>query len=161
MAKLHFETEIRGSAEAIFSTIADLTGYHRWLGGSDSFESITEISALPVGVGTTYTDAGPAGTRYGTITEFDPPATIVFHQPMQVTGPIRGTIDIHVRCTLVQGDGVTHVARDLTIRPHGLLLLAQPIMIAAFRRENERLLSALKRHIEGDGHAASTRNAAG
>jgi uncharacterized protein YndB with AHSA1/START domain len=161
MAHLHFETEIRGSSEAIFTIIADLTGYHRWLGGSDSFESITEISPLPAGVGTTYTDAGPAGTRRGTITEFDPPTTIAFHQPMQVSGPIRGTIDIHVRCTLVQTDEVTHVKRDLTILPRGLLLLAQPIVLAAFRRENERMLLALKHHVEGEGLTANTRNSAG
>lgn len=149
MAHLHFETEIRGSREAIFTIIADLTSYHTWLGGSDSFESITEISPLPVGVGTTYIDVGPAGTRRGAITEFDPPATIAFHQPMQVSGPIRGTIDIHVRCTLAQRGDVTQVARDLTIQPRGLLLLVQPIVLAAFRRENERLLRALKRHVEG------------
>jgi uncharacterized protein YndB with AHSA1/START domain len=150
MAQLHFATEIRGSAEAIFAVIADLTGYHRWLGGSDSFESITEISSLPVSVGTTYTDSGPAGRRHGTITEFDPPSTIAFRQPMQVSGLIRGTIDIDVRCTLVQSDGVTHVSRDVTIRPRGLLRLAEPIVVAAFRRENDRLLLALKRHIEGE-----------
>jgi uncharacterized protein YndB with AHSA1/START domain len=149
MAQLHFETEIRGSPEAIFETIADLNGYHRWLGGSDSFESITEISPLPPGVGTTYVDAGPAGIRRGTITEFDPPATIVFHQPMNVSGPIRGTIDIHVRCTLVQRGEVTQLTRDLTIQPKGLLMLAQPIVLRAFRRENERMLAALKRYIEG------------
>ena len=161
MAQLHFEAEIRGSPEAIFAIIADLTGYHRWLGGSDSFESITEISPLPVGAGTTYTDAGPAGTRRGTITEFDPPVAIAFHQPMQVSGPIRGTIDIHVRCTLEQIGDATRLKRDLTIRPRGRLLLAQPIVLRAFRRETQRMLLALQNHVECGGLGARTRNAAG
>jgi uncharacterized protein YndB with AHSA1/START domain len=148
MAQLHFEVEIRGSAEAVFEAIADLNGYQRWLGGSDSFESISEIAPLPVGLGTTYVDAGPAGVRHGTVVEFVRPVAITFRQPMRVSGPIKGTIDIDVRCALEARDGVVRLTRDLTIVPHGLLVLARPILLRAFRRENERMLAALKRFIE-------------
>jgi hypothetical protein len=36
------------------------------------------------------------------------------------------------------------VVRDFTIVPHELL--AQPLIIAEFRKEHERLLTALKQH---------------
>jgi uncharacterized protein YndB with AHSA1/START domain len=148
MSDLHFATTIKGSPEAIFATIEDLAGYHRWLPGSASFTGITEISNAPIGVGTTYVDAGPSGIRRGTVVEYASPTAIAFHQPMTVTGPLRGTIDIKVRCTLEAIGDETRVVRDVSVRPLGLLVLAQPLIIATIRRENERLLAALKDYIE-------------
>ncbi len=148
MPVLTFTTEIEGSAEAIFAAIADLTGYHRWLPASDSFGGIRDVSPTPVGLGTTYVDEGPAGTRHGSIVEFAPPTNVTFHQPMRVTKPIEGSIDIDVCCTLVPKGGTTRVIRKLTIRPRGLLVLVQPLILRAFRRENERVLAALKSHVE-------------
>jgi hypothetical protein len=58
MPDLHFTTLIEGSAETIFALIADLAQYDRWLPGSKSFGAITQISPLPVGLGTTYIAAG-------------------------------------------------------------------------------------------------------
>jgi len=149
MPRLTFVAEIEGPAEEIFAAIADLTGYHRWLDGSNSFGGITEISPLPIGLGTTYVDAGPAGTRHGSIVAYEPPKKIAFHQPMRTSGPLRGNIDIDVCCTLEPGERTTRVTRDVTIAPRGILILAQPLVMSAFRRENERLLLALKRHVEG------------
>ncbi len=126
MPDLHFTTLIEGSAESVFALIADLAHYDRWLPGSQAFGAITQISPLPVGLGTTYIDAGPAGTRHGEVTEYDPPTRISFHQPMEVKQRVlTGTIDIH-----------------------GLLKVAQPFVIAGFRQENERMLLALKRYVE-------------
>jgi uncharacterized protein YndB with AHSA1/START domain len=148
MPELRFSTEIEGSPEAIFAAITDLTGYHRWLDASDSFGGIRDIAPAPVGLGTTYVDHGPSGTRHGTIVEFTPPSIVTFHQPMRLKGPIAGTIDIRVRCTLEPGQGTTRVTRDLSVKPHGFLVLAQPLILATMRRENERVLAALKRHVE-------------
>src|SRR5258708_37035551 len=101
MPNLHFTILIEGSAETVFALIADLAHYDRWLPGSKAFGTITQISPLPVGLGTTYIDAGPAGTRHGEVTEYDPPTRISFHQPMQVKQRLlTGTIDIHLRHTL-------------------------------------------------------------
>src|SRR5476649_525677 len=142
MPKLRFSVNIQSSAETIFAVIVDLPGYHRWLPGSESFGTISDISSEPIGLGTTYVDAGPSGKRYGSIVEYMPPTNITFHQPMHVTGLLRGTIDININYTLESEHGVTRVIRDLTIRPRGLLILVQPLIASAFRRENERLLSA-------------------
>src|SRR5258708_4447628 len=149
MADLHFSILIAGSAETIFALLADLEHYDRWLPGSQAFGAITQISPLPVGLGTTYVDAGPSGTRQGEVTEFHPPMRISFHQPMQVKqGLLRGTIDIHLRHTLEPVEQMTRVNRDLTLHLQGLLKAAQPFVIAGFRQENERMLLALKRYVE-------------
>jgi uncharacterized protein YndB with AHSA1/START domain len=149
MPDLHFTTSIEGPAEEIFALIADLPNYERWLPGSSDFGAIAEIAPLPVGLGTTYVDAGPTGTRHGEVTEYDPPTRIAFNQPMKVKWrPLGGTIDIQLRNTLEPGEGTTRVNRDLTYEVHGLLKLAQPLVRAAFRKENERVLSALKRYVE-------------
>src|SRR5471030_206943 len=107
MPRLQFTETIAGSAESIFAVIADLGAYHRWLPGSDAFGAITEISSDPIGLGTTYVDAGPSGERYGSIVEYTPPTNIGFHQPMQLTGLIRGTIDITLSYTLESAQGTT------------------------------------------------------
>jgi uncharacterized protein YndB with AHSA1/START domain len=124
MPALHFTILIHGSPETIFALLADLAHYDRWLPGSASFGGITEIAPLPVGLGTTYIDAGPAGMRHGTITEFEPPRHLSFHQPMQVV--LRGTIDIYVRQTLEPEGQMTRLHRDLTLAIHGILKAVQP-----------------------------------
>lgn len=149
MPGLHFTILINGSAETIFALIADLSQYDRWLPGSKAFGGITEISPLPVGLGTTYTDAGPSGTRRGVVTEYEPPTLISFHQPMQVKrGLLAGTIDIRLRHTLEPVEQMIRVNRDLTLHIPGRLKVAQPIILSAFRQENERMLQILKHYVE-------------
>lgn len=146
MPDLHFTSLVEGSAETVFALIADLAHYDRWLPGSKAFGTITQIAPLPVGLGTTYIDAGPAGTRHGEVTEYHPPTRISCHQPMEVKKPLKGTIDIHLRHTLEPGEQMTRVDRDLTIQVHGLLKVAHPFVVASFRKENDRMLQALKRY---------------
>jgi uncharacterized protein YndB with AHSA1/START domain len=149
MPTLHFTTLIEGPAETVFALLADLEHYDRWLPGSKVFGAITHISPLPVGLGTTYIDAGPAGTRHGEVTEYDPPTRLSFHQPMQVKqGFLTGTIDIHLRHILEPVEQMTRLNRDLTLGILGLLKVAQPFIVAEFRQENERMLLALKRYVE-------------
>jgi len=69
--------------------------------------------------------------------------------PMQlIERMLTGTIDIYLRHTLEPVEQMTRVNRDLTLHIHGLLKVAQPFVIAAFRQENERMLLALKRYVE-------------
>jgi uncharacterized protein YndB with AHSA1/START domain len=154
MPELHFTALINGSAETIFALLADLEHYDRWLPGSGAFGGITEIAPLPVGLGTTYVDAGPAGVRHGEVTAFEPPTRISFHQPMQVKqGIVRGTIDIHLCHTLVPEGQMTRLNRDLTLGIRGVLKTVQPVVIASFRKENERVLRILKQYVEQGGVA--------
>ena len=126
--------------------------YGRWLPGSEAFGRTTLVSPYPVRLGTTYLDAGPAGERPGSVTAFDRPKSIAFHQTMRIKrGPLTANCDIHIRCTLepVEG-GATSVIRalDLTIQIPGPLKVAEPLVASAFRKENARILAELKRYVE-------------
>jgi uncharacterized protein YndB with AHSA1/START domain len=100
MSTLHpqFKARIEGSPETIFDLIADMPNYGRWLPGSDAFGGTTEVSPYPLRLGTTYLDAGPAGKRPGSVTEYDRPKSIAFHHTMLLKqGPLRANIDVLIR----------------------------------------------------------------
>ena len=63
-------------------------------------------------------------------------------------GVLTGTIDIHLRHTLESVERMTRLNRDLTLGIGGLLKVALPFVVTAFRQENERMLLALKRYVE-------------
>jgi hypothetical protein len=146
-----FTARIEGSPETIFDLIADMPNYGRWLKGSEAFGGTTEVSPYPVRLGTTYLDAGPAGQRPGVVTGFDRPRFIAFHHTMQLKrGLISANIGVHIRYSLQPAERATLVVRDLdlTIEMPGLLKLALPFVVAAFRKENVRILAELKRYVE-------------
>ena len=98
-------------------------------------------------LGTTYREPGPFGVRNGTVTEFEPPTKITFHQPM--TLKLRsGTIDVAVRYTLTPKPGSTYVKRVCTIGVPAHLRLFQPLVAREFRLESARPLLALKAHAD-------------
>lgn len=128
-----------------------MPNYGRWLPGSDAFGATSEVSPYPVRLGTTYLDAGPAGRRPGSVTAFDPPKSIAFHQTMLIKrGPLTANVDVNIRCTLQAAGSATSVIRDLelTIEIPGPLKVAEPLVASAFRKENARVLAELKRYVE-------------
>jgi uncharacterized protein YndB with AHSA1/START domain len=143
------EADIRCPAEQIFDLITDFRGQDRWLAKSSAFRGTTAISSDPVTLGTTYREPGPFGVRNGTVTEFERPATVTFHQPM--TMRLRtGTVDVTLRYALTPGSvaGVTHVARVVTLTVPPSLRLVQPVLVRAFRTESTRTLLALKAYAD-------------
>jgi hypothetical protein len=56
----------------------------------------------------------------------------------------------HIRYTFEQVERATDVIRvlDLTIQIPGLLKVAEPLVVSAFRKENVRILAELKRYVE-------------
>ncbi|MFY9527735.1 MAG: SRPBCC family protein [Candidatus Acidiferrales bacterium] len=146
-----FTARIEGSPETIFDLIADMPNYGRWLPGSEAFGGTTEVSPYPVRLGTTYLDAGPAGQRPGSVTGYDPPKYIAFHHTMLLKrGPLTANIDVHIRYTFEPIERATCVIRalDLTIQIPGLLKVAEPLVVSAFRKENVQILAELKRYVE-------------
>jgi len=143
MIEMTFEADVQSSAEKIFDVITDLRGYDRWLEPSASFRGTTDISSNPVTLGATYREEEPRGVRNGTVTEFERPTRITFHQPMTMRFRL-GTIDIVLRNTLSPQGEVTHVKRVVTLGIPWQMKLAQPLVVRAFRAENERALAALK-----------------
>jgi uncharacterized protein YndB with AHSA1/START domain len=147
MVELRCEADIRCPAGKIFDVITNFSGQDRWLAKSSAFHGTTPISPGPVTTGTTYREPGPFGVRNGTVTEFERPAKITFHQPM--TMKLRaGTIDVTVRYTLAPAAGSTHVTRVVTLGIPSSLRLLQPLLIRAFRTESRRTLLALKAYAD-------------
>jgi len=148
---LQYTAQIIGSPETIFDLIADMPNYGRWLPGSEAFGATTQVSPYPVRLGTTYLDAGPAGERPGSVTRFDRPKSIAFHHNMLLKRwPLIANIDAHILYTIEPIDSITAVTRDidLTIQIPGIMKLAEPLVLSAFRKENVRLLPALKCYVE-------------
>jgi uncharacterized protein YndB with AHSA1/START domain len=161
MSTLHpeFTARIEAPADVIFDLIADMPNYSRWLPGSQAFGGTTQVTPYPVRLGTTYLDAGPAGDRPGSVTEYDPPKHIAFHHTMLLKkGPLTANIDVNVRYTLEPMQGATHVIRalDLRIEIPGWLKVAEPFVAAAFRKENVRILAELKRYVEAQSKQAGS-----
>jgi len=164
-----FTERIEGPPQTIFDLIADMPHYGRWLPGSDAFGGTTEVTPYPVRLGTTYLDSGPLGERPGSVTEYDPPKHIGFHQTMVLKkGPLTGRVEADIRYTFEPIEHATNVIRalDLTIELPWYLRFAEPLVLRAFRKENERLMCELKSYVEAqpkhrDLHAASAPEPAG
>jgi hypothetical protein len=78
-----------------------MPNYGRWLPGSEAFGGTTQVTPYPVRLGTTCLDAGPAGQKPGSVTEYDPPRHIAFHHTMLLKkGPFTADIDVHIRYTI-------------------------------------------------------------
>jgi uncharacterized protein YndB with AHSA1/START domain len=151
MVEVHCEVDIRGSAEAVFATLADLRGYGRWLGNSAAYTGTTEISGEPIAVGTTYVEPSSTGVRHGTVTELETPTLITFHQPMTMKPSFFGTIDIRVRYTLTPGDGSVHLDRVAILTLPWQLRPLAPVVLPQFRKEGQRTVEALKAFTESQG----------
>jgi hypothetical protein len=93
MTDIPSEADIQCSAEKIFDVIIDFRGQDRWLTESSAFHGTSEISSNPVIIGTTYREPGPLGVRNGTVTEFERPTKLTFHQPMTMKLHA-GTVDV-------------------------------------------------------------------
>ena len=148
MIELRWETEIRARADVVFSLLAELRDYHRWLPSSMAFHGTSRISAGPIGVGTTYIEPGPLGTRHGTVSRFERPTHLDFEQPMTVRPRIFGVIGIRLFHTLTHGSDSVHVLRVVQLSPQGPVKFVMPLVVRAFRAENDRMLKMLKEFAE-------------
>jgi uncharacterized protein YndB with AHSA1/START domain len=147
MIDISSEAEITCSAEKIFDVIIDFHGQDRWLTRSSAFHGTTEISANPVTLGTTFREPGPFGVRDGTVTEFERPTKITFHQPMTMKFH-SGIVDVIMRYTLTPGNDSTRVKRVVTLGVPWSLRLFQPLLVREFRMESGRTLLTLKAHAD-------------
>jgi hypothetical protein len=114
---------------------------------SSSFRGTTVLTPGPVALGARYRESEPFGVRNGTVTEFERPATVTFHQPMTIRLHA-GTIDVTVRYTLTPDAGSTHVTRVVTLGIPWRLKLFQPVLVDAFHKESRRTLLALKAYAD-------------
>lgn len=142
MTELKLEADIGCTAEKVFDLITDFGGQDRWLAPSSSFRGTTVLTPGPVALGTRYRESEPFGVRNGTVTEFERPAKVTFHQPMTIRLHA-GTIDVTVRYTLTPTADSTHVTRVITLGFPWPLKIFQPVLVGAFTKESRRTLLAL------------------
>jgi uncharacterized protein YndB with AHSA1/START domain len=147
MSEIRFETDMQCPAEKIFDVIIDFRGQGRWLTKTAAFRGTTNISSSPVTLGATSREPSPFGMRHGTVTEFERPTKITFHQPMAMALH-SGTVDVTVRYTLAPGALSTHVQRLVTLGIPGPLKLLEPLLVRKFRAEQRRTLLALKAYAD-------------
>jgi hypothetical protein len=143
-------SRIQGSPETIFDLVADMPNYARWLPNSSAFGGTVNVTPYPVRLGTTYLDAGPI-QKPGSVTEYDRPKHLCFHHTVQLRrGFLNTDVDARIRYSFDPKDGETLVDRRLvlTFDLHGISRLALPLLLYGFRKENNRTLAALKRHVE-------------
>ena len=150
MVELKFEADIRASADRVFSLLADLRDYDRWLPPSSAFHGTVLIADGPIVVGTTYVEPGPLGTRYGTVTALDRPRRLGFEQPMTLKLRALGVIGIELLHTLAPNGPSVHLVRTLALSPRGPVKFAMPFVVRMFRIENERMLRTLKTYAEAN-----------
>ena len=143
MIELRFERRIRADAERVFALLADLRGYDRWLPPSAAFHGTTRISGGPIGVGTTYVEQSPAGVRHGRVTALVRPTRLDFEQPMTLKPAILGEVGIKLFHTLGQEPESVLLLRRLELTPRGPVTWLMPLVIRAFRAENERMMTLL------------------
>jgi uncharacterized protein YndB with AHSA1/START domain len=146
--ELSFEADIAASAERVFSLLADLRNYGQWLPASSAFYGTTEISDGPIGVGTSYVERSPVGVRHGVVTALLRPIRLDFEQPMTLKPRLLGSIGIKLFHTLTPAAGGVHILRRLELEPHGPVTLLMPLILRAFRAENERMMRTLKAFAE-------------
>ena len=150
---LSFRAQILGPAEMIFDLIADMPNYDRWLPTSSAFGGTIDVKPYPVRLGTTYLDAGPI-LKPGMVTEFDRPRAISFRHSVQIRqNSLNTDVDARIRYTLESKNNETFVDRRLALAfdLRGISRLALPLLLYAFRKENNRTLNCLKKHVEGSG----------
>ena len=148
MIQIREEIEIHGPAEPIFSAIVDFSGYDRWLTPSSAYRGLTDVSSDPIRLGTTWSEPAPTGVRHGTVSEFDPPDRVTFHQPMSLRPKLLGVIDITVAMDLTQSASSTRVRRRVTLELPWSLKPIRPYVVRQFRAEGARTLRALRDFIE-------------
>jgi uncharacterized protein YndB with AHSA1/START domain len=148
MIELRLETEIHAPPEEIFTTLVDFSGYDGWLPASSAYRGLTDVSSDPVAMGTTWSEPAASGVRHGTVTEFDPPRKVTFHQPMTLRPKALGVIDITVAMDLEPAGASTVVRRLVTLELPWSLKPIRPYVARQFREEGTRTLRALKEFAE-------------
>jgi Polyketide cyclase / dehydrase and lipid transport len=148
MIDLSWESDIAADADEVFSLLVELRDYHRWLPRSSAYHGTMEISDGPIRLGTTYVEPGPLGTRFGRITKLIRPTALDFEQPMTMRPSFLGVIDICLFHTISPRANAAHLVRRLVLSPRGPVKLATPLVVRAFKAENERMIQALKTFAE-------------
>jgi hypothetical protein len=152
-----YTASIKAPADALFRLLSDLPNYGDWLPGSQAYGLTTDVEPYPLRFGSRYRDGKPGVGRdwWGTVTGFQPPGSMDFHQTIYVK-PLLATVDVNIHYSLEVHDNATLVTRWLLLDVKMPIVLRplRPAVVWSFDKENARTLAALKAYAEGKPGAA-------
>jgi len=147
-----YTLDINASPAVLFGLVTDMPNYGRWLPGSDSYGSTTDVEPYPVRLGSRYHDGKPderGQDWWGEVVGFQPPGSVDFHHTIDAR-QLRATIDTHIHYSFEPTVSATRLSRWLLLTidmPIPLRPLRQ-LIIRAFDKENVRTLAALAEYAD-------------
>jgi uncharacterized protein YndB with AHSA1/START domain len=140
--RVELDAVIARPIDEVFSRLIDLSDYSRWMPRFGVFIKSGQISAGPVGVGTTYYDRGWMGTFLGEVIEFKAPSRIVFKETLQWFGVtvMEARPEYDLMCTQ-SGTRVHHIAEGRLL---AIFTAMKPLVAWIARAERGRTLRALR-----------------
>jgi uncharacterized protein YndB with AHSA1/START domain len=132
----------------VFTRLADLDNYGRWMHRTGLFRRCGRTSDGPLGPGTPYFDATSMGTFRGEVTNYQPPSRIGFRESLRWFGS-----DL----MQARAEYFLEPDRDRTILHHiaegelfGFMRLMKPAAAQLARSERTRTVDSLRRSLESD-----------
>lgn len=145
MVQITNTIDIDAPAERVYSTLRALDAYPSWLKHSTVYRG-TKAPPAPSGSSLTYEDSTMVGRMRGEIVEDTPARALQFHQRTA-----SGSLDARIRYELDAAAAGTRLTRTGELATHGILRLAQPILVRMAAAESDRMMTALKAHVEAGG----------
>jgi uncharacterized protein YndB with AHSA1/START domain len=142
---MDFTIEIARPVEQVFALITDLPNYSRWLPPSGLYVTTPSVSDTPIKLGTTYEDRSNQASLHGSITKYDPPHAVSFHQEMQLR---IGSLIVDIAYRLEAARTGTRVHRTTIPRLSGVVALFGPMVRRSIYAENRRTLAMIKQYLE-------------
>lgn len=141
-----FTRRIERPVEVVFDTLADLSGYSRWMHRTWLFGSTDDVSDEPVGPGTRFRDRTRIGRAHGEVTEFERPTRLAFRATLRWFGD--EVVESRPSYHLEPADGGTLVHFHGEAELLGWFRVTKPISTFLARTERIRTVESLKRHLE-------------
>jgi hypothetical protein len=149
MAKVSGEILINRPVQQVFDFVADQRNEPIYNPQMLRSEKITDG---PIGIGTRFRATARSGRRVAEmlieVTECDRPRRFGSRTTMP-------SVDISGGLTFAPVDGTTRMSWFWRVRPSGPLRLLGPLVARLGRRQEERIWTGLKNHLEGSGPAGA------
>jgi hypothetical protein len=142
MSAINGSITIRRPIEEVFDFVA---GERNELAYNPQMRSVEKTTSGPIGVGTLWHVVMVSGKR---LTPFELEVT-EYTRPGRLSSMTRmATADIMGVLTFVPDAAGTRMSWSWDLRPKGMLKLATPLFAAVGRRQEQRIWSGLKAHLE-------------
>jgi carbon monoxide dehydrogenase subunit G len=147
MSTINGSITIRRPVEEVFDFVADERNEPAY---NPQLQSAQKTSPGPIGVGTLWHVVATSGKR---ATPFELEVT-EYARPSRLSSMTRmSTADISGALTFAPDAGGTRMSWSWDLRPKGILKLATPLFAAVGRRQEQRIWSSLKAHLEAGSQA--------